>query len=106
MLNYIRSNAQSFGVKLAFGIIILVFVFWGVGSLTDRATVNVVAVVNGDPILFQQFEQAYRNAEESILRDNPGVTREQLKEQHLGRRVLRILSCKRSRPEAERAGLP
>lgn len=106
MLNYIRSNAQSFGVKLAFGIIILVFVFWGVGSLTDRATVNVVAVVNGDPILFQQFEQAYRNAEESILRNNPGVSREQLKEQHLGRRVLQDLILQTlTAQEAERAGI-
>lgn len=106
MLNYIRSNAQSFGVKLAFGIIILVFVFWGVGSLTDRGTVNVVAVVNGDPILFQQFEQAYRNAEESILQNNPGVTREQLKEQHLGRRVLQDLILQTlTAQEAERAGI-
>ena len=36
MLDYIRSNAQSFGVKVAFGVIILVFVFWGVGSFNDR----------------------------------------------------------------------
>ena len=75
MLDYIRSNAQSFGVKVAFGVIILVFVFWGVGSFNDRNSANVVAIVNGDPILVQQFEQAYRNAEESILRNNPGVTR-------------------------------
>lgn len=106
MLDYIRSNAQSFGVKLAFGIIILVFVFWGVGSLTDRGTVNVVAVVNGEPILFQQFEQAYRNAEESILRANPGVTREQLKEQQLGRRVLQDLVLQAlTAQEAQRAGI-
>ena len=36
MLEYIRSNAQSFGVKLVFGVIILVFVFWGVGSFSDK----------------------------------------------------------------------
>lgn len=34
MLDLIRANAQSWGVKIAFGIIILVFVFWGVGGLT------------------------------------------------------------------------
>ena len=34
MLDVIRANAQSWGVKIAFGIIILVFVFWGVGSFT------------------------------------------------------------------------
>ena len=32
MLDGIRANAQSWGVKLAFGIIIIVFVFWGIGS--------------------------------------------------------------------------
>ena len=39
MLDLIRSNSQSFGVKLAFGIIILVFVFWGIGSKIGRAHV-------------------------------------------------------------------
>ena len=34
MLDGIRANAQSWGVKLAFGIIILVFVFWGICSYT------------------------------------------------------------------------
>ena len=55
MLDYIRSNAQSFGVKVAFAIIILVFMFWGVGSLTDGGSSNVVAKVNGEPITAQQF---------------------------------------------------
>lgn len=106
MLDYIRSNAQSFGVKLAFGIIILVFVFWGVGSLNDRGAVNVVAMVNGEPILAQQFEQVYRQAEESVLRNNPGITREQLKEQHLGRQVLRDLIAQTLlTQEAARAGV-
>ena len=47
MLDYIRSNAQSFGVKVAFAIIILVFMFWGVGSLTDEAA----ASLQGDETL-------------------------------------------------------
>lgn len=64
MLDIIRSNAQSFGVKLAFGIIILVFVFWGIGSITDTGSINVVGMVNDVPITFQQYERAYRNAEE------------------------------------------
>ena len=39
MLDLIRANAQSWGVKIAFGIIILVFVFWG-GPSTVILTVN------------------------------------------------------------------
>ncbi|MDR2851309.1 MAG: peptidylprolyl isomerase [Desulfovibrio sp.] len=91
MLTYIRSNAQSFGVKLAFLLIILVFVFWGVGTFNDGNTVNVVAKVNNELILVQDFEQAYRNAEEQTLRDSPGTTREQLKNEFLGRQVLQEL---------------
>ena len=91
MLDYIRSNAQSFGIKLAFGIIILVFVFWGVGSFSDGNSVNTVATVNSDPIHVQQFERAYRNAEETALSKNPSLTREHLKMTHLGRQVLQDL---------------
>ena len=52
MLEYIRSNSQSLGVKLAFGLIILVFVFWGVGSMKDRGAGNVVAM--SAPLIFGQ----------------------------------------------------
>ena len=78
MLDYIRSNAQSFGVKVAFAIIILVFMFWGVGSLTDGGSSNVVAKVNGEAITAQQFEQAYQRAAEYAMRNDPSLTREAL----------------------------
>ncbi|MDR2820065.1 MAG: peptidylprolyl isomerase [Desulfovibrio sp.] len=106
MLTYIRANAQSFGVKMAFLVIILVFVFWGVGSFNDRNTVNVVAKINSDYILIQEFEQAYRNAEESAMRDTPGITREQLKSMFLGRQVLQELVMQTLvTQEAARAGI-
>ncbi|MDR3358956.1 MAG: SurA N-terminal domain-containing protein [Desulfovibrio sp.] len=92
MLDYIRSNAQSFGIKLAFGIIILVFVFWGVGSFTDQNYGNTVAAVNGEAIQMQQFEQAYQNAEEATLRNSPDMTREELKNSGLGLQVLQELA--------------
>lgn len=91
MLEYIRNSAQSFGVKIAFGIIILVFVFWGIGNYNDRDYSNVVAVVNGEPIVAFEFERAYQNAEETLLRQNPGLTREQLAKDNLGRAVLNDL---------------
>lgn len=105
MLEYIRSNSQSLGVKLAFGLIILVFVFWGVGSMKDRGAGNVVAMVNGEPITVRDFELAYRNAEESVMRNNPGATREQVR-QGLGRQVLRdLVSQTLVRQEAASAGI-
>lgn len=106
MLEYIRSSAQSFGVKIAFGLIILVFVFWGVGNFNDRDYSNVVAVVNGEPIVALEFEKAYHNAEEYLLRSNPGLTREQLAKQHLGRQVLRdLIQETLLAQEARRAGV-
>lgn len=47
MLDLIRANAQSWGVKIAFGIIILVFVFWGVGGLTGGPS-TVILPVHGE----------------------------------------------------------
>lgn len=106
MLEYIRTSAQSFTVKVAFGVIILVFVFWGVGNFNDRDYTNVVAVVNGQPILAQEFERAYRNAEEYLLRANPGLTREQLTREHLGRSVLNdLIRQTLVLQEAQRAGI-
>lgn len=106
MLDYIRNSAQSFGVKVAFGIIILVFVFWGIGNFNDRDYSNVVAVVNGEPIVATEFERAYHNAEEYILRQNPSMTREQLVKDHLGRQVLRdMIQLALIGQEARRAGI-
>ena len=94
MLDQIRSNSQSFGVKLAFGIIILVFVFWGIGSLTDTGSINVVAMVNNQPITFQQFETAYRQAEEQENSQNPGRRWSAEEKRDLGRNVFRSLLFK------------
>lgn len=64
------------------------------------------ATVNGEPITARDFEMAYRNAEESLLRNNPGLTREQLKAQQLGRQVLRdLVTQSLLRQEAARMGI-
>ncbi len=106
MLESIRNGAQSFGVKVAFGIIILVFVFWGIGNFNDRDYSNVVAMVNGQPIVAAEFEKAYRNAEEFMLRQNPGLTREQLDKAHLGRQVLNeLIQLTLINQEARRGGI-
>lgn len=91
MLDYFRSNAQSFGVKCIFGLIILVFIGWGVGSFTDRSAGNVVATVNGEPITVNEFERAYQQAESEALTRTPSLTRDQLAASGLGENVLRDL---------------
>ncbi|MCR5563614.1 MAG: SurA N-terminal domain-containing protein [Desulfovibrio sp.] len=106
MLDIIRSNTQSFGVKIAFAVIILVFVFWGVGTIRDTDMSRVVAKINGEPILIQQFEKTYRNAEERMMARDKTMTRDRLKAMRLGRQVLNsIIQETLVMQEAVRTGL-
>lgn len=91
MLDIIRSNSQSLWVKVAFGVIILVFVFWGVGSFTDTSSVNVIGTVNGEAITYPQFENAYRAAEENVNRQNPRRSWTAEEKASLGRQVFQEL---------------
>lgn len=104
MLDAIRSNTQSFLVKLAFGVIILVFVFWGIGSFTETDSSRVMAQVNGEPILEPQFYKRYQRIEQQLM--SQGSSHAQLKEQHLGRLVLQNMIARLLvLQEAKRLGL-
>ena len=74
MLDLIRANAQSWGVKIAFGIIILVFVFWGVGGLTGGPS-TVILTVNGEPITIQEFQRKYEQLEQQVRAQYPDPMR-------------------------------
>jgi len=58
MLQILRKKAQSTFIQIIVVIIVLVFVFWGVGTnmLGNREG---AIVVNGEEISFQQYQQAY-----------------------------------------------
>ena len=58
MLDLLRSKAQSPLIQGTILIIVLVFVFWGVGS-SYRGTLNKVADVNKQPITYEEFKNAY-----------------------------------------------
>ena len=104
MLDGIRANAQSWGVKLAFGIIIVVFVFWGIGSYTGPK--GLVASVNGRNITEVEFQRAYAMMEDNVRRSIPNVTSEMLESFQLEQRVLQsLMQEKLIEDEAERAGL-
>lgn len=106
MLDFIRSNAQSLGVKLIFGLIILVFIFWGVGSITDTSSGTVVAVVNGEGISASAYQQAYQQQVEALQRSNPGITREEIAKQKVDERVLSALIMQKLlEQEATRMGV-
>jgi peptidyl-prolyl cis-trans isomerase D len=58
MLSLMRKHAQSWLIKVALGAIIVVFVFWyGWNYRAQRG--NRIAVVNGAPIVLEEFRGAY-----------------------------------------------
>ncbi len=58
MLDFLRRKAQSTYLQATVIIIILVFVFWGVGTNQGPGR-NAVATVNGQAITFQEYNKAY-----------------------------------------------
>ncbi len=106
MLDFLRKGAQSTAVKILFGIIIIVFVFWGVG--TFRASrVDLLARVNGQPITVKEYQALYEFRYRQ-LRQMFGdqVNEEFLKGLHFREQVLEELVKRRLLEEAaERLGL-
>jgi peptidyl-prolyl cis-trans isomerase D len=60
MLRYLRENTGNWIIKIFLGIIVIVFVFLGVGSM-NATRQNEVASVNDKPITFSEFQDAYKN---------------------------------------------
>ncbi len=65
MLNVLRKQAQSTLIQAIVLIIVIVFVFWGVGShMSGRR--NAVAVVNGTEISYQDYMRSYEQAVDGL----------------------------------------
>ncbi len=60
MLNIMREKAGSWIIKIILGVIVVVFVFWGVGSYRENQA-NRVALVNGETIDVETHRRAYHN---------------------------------------------
>ncbi len=59
MLHLMRRHAGSWLIKVVLGVIVVVFVFWGVGSYRARKG-NRVAIVNGQVISSDEYRGAYK----------------------------------------------
>ena len=104
MLDGIRANAQSWGVKLAFGIIIVVFVFWGIGGQPGPR--GIVATVNDRNITELEFRQVYAQLEQNVKNSMPGVTPDMLQSFGLEQSALQTLVMRKLlEAEAERVGV-
>lgn len=65
MLKIMRKNASSWLIKILFSIIVIVFIFWGVGSFRESRA-DRVALVNGEAVSLQSYQTAYDNAVENL----------------------------------------
>ncbi len=65
MLRYLRENSGNWIIKVFLGIIVVVFVFLGVGSMNATRN-NSVATVNDVPITVDEYQQAYQTLVEQM----------------------------------------
>ena len=106
MLTLMRRHAKSWFIKVALGIIAIVFIFWGVGSYSDRQA-NRAALVNGEVISLAQYGETYRNLVENARRtfgdalNDELIKRLNLKDQALERLISKSLTLQ----AAARAGV-
>ena len=61
MLEFMRRRTRSSVIKVLFSIIVLVFIFWGVGGPVSGGRPDVVANINGETISYKDFQRAYGN---------------------------------------------
>jgi peptidyl-prolyl cis-trans isomerase D len=77
MLNIMRKYSGSIIIKILLGAIVLVFMFWGVGSFQSQRT-DKVAEIDGKSISLQQYQTAYNNLVEQYQRKYGAAFNEEL----------------------------
>ncbi len=60
MLQYLRQNTGSWIIKIILGVIVLVFIFLGMGSIGSKKR-GTVATVDDEPISMEAYQQSYNN---------------------------------------------
>ena len=65
MLRFMRQQAGNWLIKVLLGAIVIVFIFWGVGSFRAQRGGR-VALINGDPITLDDYREAYNNLIEQL----------------------------------------
>lgn len=103
MLHLMRKYATTWMIKVLLGAIVVVFVFWGVGSWREQRAKR-VASVNGESITIEEYKEAY-NAILENLRQSFGnqLTDEVLKAFQINRQAMdRVINQKLLLQEAGR----
>ena len=88
MLDVMRKHARNWLMKTILGIIIVVFVFY-FGSMGGRDRAERVAMIDGKPIVYAEFQREYQNMIEMYRqRFGQGLTDEMLKSLNLKQQAL------------------
>lgn len=88
MLNLMRKHARNWLMKIILGIIIIVFIFY-FGSMGDRQRAERIAIIDGKPIVYADFQREYQNLVEVYRqRFGQGLTDEMLKTLNLKQQAL------------------
>lgn len=97
MLEFFRRNSSSFIVQLLFGAIVVVFVFWGMGTGTGSR--QVVAEIDGKSITDSQFALAFRSEvyRQRQSRELTDADYERIKGEVIDRLVVRHLLLRTAR---------
>ncbi|MDK2956315.1 MAG: peptidyl-prolyl cis-trans isomerase [Desulfovibrionales bacterium] len=104
MLDLMRKHASGWLVKIIFGLIIIVFVAWGVNFTAKND--NVVAYVNEEPITVREFGHAYDQSLRRLKAQSPQVTSEDLKKAQFKQAVLaRLINTRLMEQQAQSLGL-
>ena len=88
MLDLMRKHAKNWLMKMILGIIIVVFIFY-FGSMGGRQRAERIAMVDGKPIVYADFQREYQNLVDMYRqRFGQGLTEEMLKSLNLKQQAL------------------
>jgi len=105
MLDSIRSNTQSWVVKAIFGVIIIVFVFWGMGNMGGGGSGG-VAQVNGESITVAEYGRMLERVVSAYMRMDPDMLSDPAILAQLKREILdEMINNKVRMQEAQRLGI-
>ncbi|MDC0903765.1 SurA N-terminal domain-containing protein, partial [Pelagibacteraceae bacterium] len=93
MTTSIVKSSKSFFVKLLVGIIILPFVFWGMGDVFRGGSQNVIATIDAEKVSTQEFVTYLNrlNLSEEQIKDLPKTDLiEQILSEYIGRKVMAL----------------
>ena len=93
MLTSIGKFSKSFFIKLLVGIIILPFVFWGMGDVFRGGNQNVIASIDSEKISTQEFVEYLRrlNLNEDQIKNLPKTDLiEKILSEYIGKRVMAL----------------